>query len=131
MPEKNYLDEIEEILKRSEKKPPSSRPQWAFKLSHKLPRLRVPRPSWMPTISAGRLMIAGIALLILAMIFRALVPGLMAPLIWAGLGLFVLAYLFFLIKPSQPRYEKRWRGQSIEEEPESPWDRIRRLFKGK
>ena len=131
MPDKNYLDEIEEILKRSESKTPASNPRRAFKLSHRLPRLRIPRPSWMPTISAGRLMIAGVALLVLAMIFRAFVPGLMAPLIWAGLGLFILAYLLFLIKPSRPRYEKRWRGQAIEDESESSWDRIRRLFKGK
>jgi len=128
MPEKNYLDEIEEILKQSEDKAPPPDKRLTFSLPGRLPRMRLPRPSGLTRISPGKFLIAGVVALILAMIFRFV----MVPLIWTGLGLFVLAYIFYLIKPGRPRYEKKWRGRSIEDDPrtESFWDRIRRIFKG-
>ena len=128
MPEKNYLDEIEEILKRSEAEapPPDKRP--TFSLPGRLPRMRLPRPSGLTRISPDKFLIGGVIALILAMIFRFV----MAPLIWTGLGLFVLAYIIYLVKPGQPRYEKKWRGRPIEDDPRtvSLWDRIRRIFTG-
>lgn len=129
MPEKNYLEEIEEILRKTEGEAPARSRRWAFRLFRGLPAIRLSRPSWMPALSPSKLMIAGVGALVLAMIFRAVYRGLMAPFIWAGLGLFVLAYLYFLISPSRPRYEKRWRGKPIEDEPASPWERLRRLIR--
>ena len=128
MPEKNYLDEIEEILKRSEAETPPPDKRLTFSLPGRLPRMRLPRPSGLTRISPDKFLIGGVIALILAMIFRFI----MAPLIWTGLGLFVLAYIFYLLKPGQPRYQKRWRGHLIEDDPraESLWDRIRRIFKG-
>ena len=129
MPEKNYLEEIEEILRKTEGEAPAHSRRRAFRLFRGLPIIRLSRPSWMPTLSPSKLVIAGVGALVLAMIFRAVYRSLMAPFIWAGLGLFVLAYLYFLVSPSRPRYEKRWRGRSIEDEPVSPWERLRRLIR--
>jgi hypothetical protein len=128
MPEKKYLEEIEEILKRSEDKAPPPGPRWTFSFPGRLPRMRFPRPAGLTRLSPDKFLIGGVVALILAMIFRFV----MAPLIWTGLGLFVVAYIFYLVKPGRPRYEKKWRGRPIEDDPRTTsfWDRIRRFFKG-
>ena len=129
MPDKNYLEEIEEILRKTEGETPTRSRRRTFRLFRGLPAIRPSPPSWVRTLSPSKLVIAGVVALVLAMIFRAVYRGLMAPFIWAGLGLFVLAYLYFLVSPSRPRYEKRWRGRPIEDEPASPWERLRRLIR--
>ena len=47
-------------------------------------------------------------------------------LIWVGLALLVLGYLLFFISPRNISIEKRWRGESIEDVPDSPWGRFKR-----
>lgn len=121
MSEKKYLDEIEEILRRSEAggaKRPSPR-------TPKVPSVRLPSLRITPAVSPGKLMVGGVVALVVAMIFSSL----RGPLIWTGLGLFILAYVLFLVRPRVPRYEKRWRGRLIEEEPGSLWERIRRSWR--
>lgn len=128
MPEKNYLNEIEEILRKAEADGRSRT---------RRPRLSVPRClrgfslSW-PTITPGKALVTGIALLLLALVFRPFLSAATTPLIWASLGMFVVAYVLFLLNPRAARYEKRWRGQVIEDgQQDSPWKRIRRLLRGK
>jgi hypothetical protein len=64
----------------------------------------------------------GLAVVILAALFNPL-------LIWVGLALLVFGYLLFFITPRSINIEKRWRGESVEDVGESPWDRFKRWFK--
>jgi len=50
-------------------------------------------------------------------------------LIWVGLALLVVGYLLFFITPRNISMEKRWRGESIGDDAESPWDRFKRWIK--
>jgi len=122
MPEKKYLDEIEEILRRTE----VGEAKHAGRGAPKLPSVRLPSVHIAQTVSPGKLMVGGVVALVLAMALRPFFSWLTAPLIWTGLGLFILAYVLFLVRPRVPRYEKRWRGRPVEEEPTSLWERIRR-----
>ena len=71
-------------------------------------------------------MFAGVALLLATLLFRSIVSWVVAPLGVAGVILFVVGYGMFFIKPRQG-YEKRWRGQPIEDDSGGkPWDRFRR-----
>ncbi len=71
-------------------------------------------------ITPGRVMIAAVVVLLLALVLRA---GPIMGLI--GLLLFIVAYAMFFMRPRN-RVEKRWRGRSVEEEDDSDWwDRIR------
>ena len=121
-----YQREIEEILKQAgdlgtigrDRKPRQSfrRLLWSY-VSQSLGGR-----GW--SISPGRIMLIAGALLLSALIVRVVAPGLVAPLAWAGLLLFIVGYAMIFVKP--PRIEKRWRGQSLEDAGESWWDRIRR-----
>jgi len=50
-------------------------------------------------------------------------------LAWAGLLIFIVGYGMVLAKP--PKIEKRWRGQSMEENGESLWNRFLRRIRPK
>jgi uncharacterized membrane protein len=81
-------------------------------------------------ISAGKLMLASLVLLLLALILGA--AGLASPviLVVAGLVLFVIAYALFFVRPtSTAGYKKRWRGRLIEDDLPL-WDRFKRWLKG-
>ncbi len=77
-----------------------------------------------PAVSPGKLAIAGLLLLLFGAIIN------ITWLIWGGLGLLVGAYLLFFVKPRSSSYEKRWRGQSLEDQPSSTWEKLKRWFKG-
>ena len=80
------------------------------------------------SLSPGRLMLISVVVLLSALILRATSSGLVAPLVWAGLLLFIVAYALFFVKPRAP-LEKRWRGQLIEEPIPSWWLRLRSWLK--
>ena len=128
-----YEKEIEEILKRAEDvlpkdraepsttetKDPGSRPLRRFTGGRGL------------KISAGKLMLASFALLLVAMILGASGVGQVVYLVIAGLILFVIAYALFFVRPggsSSGGYEKRWRGRVIEDRPPL-WDRLKRWLR--
>ena len=67
-------------------------------------------------LSPGRIMLGSLGLILIAFLFRASMPGLVAPIAWVGLVVFILGYALFFINPSGS-YEKRWRGQVIESQP--------------
>ena len=74
-------------------------------------------------ITPGRVMLAAVAVLLLALIAGSVTSG-VAPLLgFAGLLLFIVGYAMFFIKPPKP--EKRWRGQPIEYG-DSWWSRLRK-----
>jgi hypothetical protein len=80
-------------------------------------------------LSPGRIMLGAFVLLLLAWWFKSSLPGLMGPMLWVALLLFILGYAFFFISPGAT-YEKRWRGQLVE--PTMPWwERLRRRTKGR
>jgi hypothetical protein len=126
-----YKREIEEILKQAGdlKSAGSGR-----KTGHSIWRLiwlnvrqSVGGKAW--SLSPGRVMLIAISLLLSALIVRVVVPGLVGPLAWAGLLLFIVAYALFFIRPR--KVDKRWRGQPLDESAanDSWWDRFRRKLK--
>ena len=127
-----YRKEIEEILRHAEEvlpkdrpKPPRGQSRASGGLSNPLSRLTGGRGL---RISAGKLMLASFALLLLALILGAAGFGVI-PLIVAGLVVFVIAYALFFVRPGvSSSYEKRWRGRLIEDSP-SLWDRVKRWLK--
>ncbi len=66
-------------------------------------------------ISPGRIMLGSLVLLLVALLIKGSMPGLVAPMVWTGIVLFILGYALFFINP--PHYEKRWRGRVIERPP--------------
>ena len=126
MPDR-YKSEIEEILKQADDV--LSEEETLRKKAHKDQpgKISVPLGISSLKISPSRIMVAGIALFLVALILLPL--GITsAPLIWAGLTLFVIAYALFFIRPRGTGYEKRWRGRIIEEQP-SLGERLKRWLK--
>ena len=128
-----YKKEIEEILKQADdvlpnggSRPASRGPGSPVSSSNPLGRLTGGRGL---RISAGKLMLASFALLLLALILGAAGIGSVVHFVVAGLVLFVIAYALFFIRPSASSYEKRWRGRIIEDSP-SLWERVKRWLKG-
>jgi hypothetical protein len=68
-------------------------------------------------------MLSGLILFVAAAFLK------LGTLVWIGLGLLVVAYLFFFIAPRSVSYEKRWRGQPLDEVYSSPWERFKRWLK--
>ena len=124
---KKYQREIEDILKQAGEVVPARRshgssaglPTLAWRYLAASVRDRSAR------FSPGRLMFIGVALLLATLIFRPLVSWMVAPLAVVGVIVFVAGYGMFFIKPRR-RYEKRWRGQPIDDDGGSLWDRFRR-----
>ncbi|MFH1141078.1 MAG: hypothetical protein V1724_05310 [Chloroflexota bacterium] len=79
-------------------------------------------------LSPGRIMLGSLALLLVALLLKSSMPGLVAPMVWTGIVLFILGYALFFINP--PSYEKRWRGNVIERPPRRR-DHFLRWFKGR
>ncbi len=123
-----YQQEIEEILGKIEElspdkvKPP--RRSFSNTLFAGLGRLLGGR-NW--SLSPGRIMLGSLVLLLVALLFRASMPGIVAPMAWMAVVLFILGYALFFISPRTPN-EKRWRGEVVESTPKW-WDRLRRWAK--
>ena len=110
-----YEKEIEDILgqanERAPGKPGSKRGRSAIS--------RLPRAGWRPprvrlNLTPGKLLLAGVALLLIALILGSFVPAIGPFAFWLGIGLFVLGYVLFFARPRRSM-ERRWRGQSIED----------------
>ena len=126
MPDR-YKQEIEEILKEAGETPPPrptpvrGEPVPSFwRLLWLYAKRLVGGRTW--PVKPGRLMLIGVSLLILALVFSRMIPGLGGPLAIAGLLLFVLAYVLFFVKPSST-IEKRWRGRRLENDT-AWWERF-------
>ena len=121
-----YQREIEEILREagdvlpSKKRARSKSNFW--RLLWLYIRQSLGGKTW--SVTPGRVMLVAISLLLLALIFSRMVPGIGGPLALAGLLLFIIGYGLFFVRP--PRIEKRWRGQLLDEPGTSWWDRFRR-----
>ena len=134
MPDK-FIREIEEILEKAEKESPqlsqrevrkskalSPRSNWSAGISRLRPVFRV---------SAGKVILASVSLLLVVILINRflLVSGTVNLLIGIGVVFLVLAYLLFFMPSSTFNYEKRWRGQPIEEK-RSIREKLRRWLRG-
>ena len=130
-----YQQEIEEILRNAgevapeekageTEKPLDDRPKAARRAatSNKAPVSFTPAKRW-PTITPGKVLMTGLVVFIVTALLQIWV------LIWVGLALLVVGYLLFFVTPRNVTIEKRWRGESIEDPPESPFDRLKRWMK--
>ncbi len=114
-----YQKEIEEILEQvNEDAPANSGPSrklrpWEAARAQSMSTGQRPKASFRLTI--GKVLLAGVVLLVLSPLLGGL--GLMAPAAWGGIILIIGAYVVYFTKPRR-QVERRWRGQSIEDEPE-------------
>ena len=112
-----YRREIEEILGDIERPPPerakSERRSLAQVVLKSVGRFLGGRSC---KLSPGRVVLGSLVLLLVALLFRASMPGLVAPIAWAAVVMFILGYALFFISPL-PAYEKRWRARLIERPP--------------
>ena len=124
------IREIEDILERAESSASDDdsrttlqkygRESWFLRLVRNGARLNA-------LLKPSRVMLAGITLLLVAVLLNTLIPGRVHLLVWAGLVLFVVAYGLFFVNPSGV-YEKRWRGRLVEDR--GSWlDRLRRRLR--
>ena len=120
-----YQREIEEILEEAGDLVPA-RPRFGFwRLIRAYIGQSLRGRRW--PLSPGRVMLIAVSLLLAALVLRGALPGLVGPLAWAGLLLFIVGYGLFFVK--RPKDEKRWRGQVLESGGESLWTRLRRRMK--
>ena len=130
-----YQKEIEEILKNAGEvapdkpgmeieKPLEDRPRAMFQAAEAVrpSEFYTPRGRW-PTITPGKVLMIGLVVFIITALLQIWV------LIWVGLALLVLGYLLFFISPRNISIEKRWRGESIEDGPDSTWGRFKRWIR--
>lgn len=145
MPDK-YQDEIEEILKGIEETKPlpagRNRRQQPAPDDMPLPALeRTPevapsRPSsrrWR-TFSPGRVMLAGLCLLLIGVLLSSFGPSSfswLSNLVWVGLLGLAAGYLLFFIRPRGKANEGQyWRGRPVAADKPSVWQRVKGWFGG-
>ena len=80
------------------------------------------------SISPGRIMLGAVILLLMAWWFTTMLPGIAGLVAWVAVILFILGYALFFINP-RSSYEKRWRGEPLEQSPSPWWARFRRRAK--
>lgn len=124
-----YQREIEEILQKAGD-------LGSTKGGRRAPRQSLTRLVWLYvkrslggkpwSLSPGRVMLFGLVLLLSTLLVMPFVHwgGYLA---WAGLLISIVGYGMVLARP--PTQEKRWRGQLIDDQGESWWDRLRRRRK--
>ena len=135
MPDK-FMREIDEILERVERGGAVEGSKDEDGPGTKRGKLRrlLPGPMWrdrFTNVSPSKVMLAGIVLLLLAVVILAFTQFKMFELLWAGLVLVVIAYLLFIAKPGGTRYQKRWRGHLVEDRRYEPmWHKVKRWLRG-
>ena len=128
MPER-YQQEIEEILEQAgelkeiHKRPNHPKSVWRLIWLYVVHAVASKAPSFRPS----RIMTYAICLLLVALIFGRSLVGIVTPLVFAGLLIFILGYGLYFMKSPKP--EKRWRGQVINYHRQSWWNRLRRNIK--
>ena len=135
MPDK-YIKEIDDILKKASavarkghdyRKP--SKP--SLKLTNSFHSWKVGFK--FPSISPGRLMVAGLVVFFFGLILNLITNGAVTLIVWSGIILFLTAYIWYIFRPrtgTTLKYEKKWRGRSIEDDtPSSLFDKFNHWFK--
>ena len=127
-----YQREIEEILGQAGEEGSGTGPDGSKPPRRPRRVSRSPRRGLSAFIrpTPGRLLLAGIALLVLAVVLNALdAPG-VRPFFWASVVLFVFAYVAYFTRPRRT-VERRWRGQPMDDpQPAGPLSRLWRWITG-
>ena len=84
---------------------------------------RLPRTN----IHPGKVMLASIAFLLVALILYNSALNHAGSLVWIAVAIFAGSYLLFFVNPNKSGHEKRWRGEVIESRA-SLLSRIKRLL---
>ena len=121
MAHQRYQREIEEILDHVNEESPADtgsrrRPRAGRAKSEVRPE-GSPRLRLAFDFSPGRLFLIGAGMLVASLVLAAFGFGFAALLAWIGIGLFVVAYVRFFVKPRRS-VDRMWRGQSIEDPPQ-------------
>jgi len=125
---RRYEEEIEDILKQAGEigsVGPTKRRKGFFVLLLSYVTQSVGGRNW--SITPGRIILTAAALLLVGLLLQSSIPGIGALMAWGGLALFIVGYAMFFIRPR--KFEKRWRGQPIDDSGEKFWDRLRRRGK--
>ena len=126
-----YQREIEEILGQTGEEGQDGGPDRPSGPSRRVARAPRRRFGRFIRPTPGRLLLAGIVLLVLAVVLNALdAPG-VRPFFWASAGLFVFAYVAYFTRPRRA-VERRWRGQPMDDPPQpaGPLSRLWRWITG-
>ncbi|MBM3925895.1 MAG: hypothetical protein FJ320_07910 [SAR202 cluster bacterium] len=131
-----FIREIEEILEKAEKDNPKASRKQAKR--YRAPDVQNSRLSGISRfkpnfrVSAGKIVLACLSLLIAIVLINQflLVSGTINLLFGVGVVFLFLAYLLFFMPSSTFKYEKRWRGQPMEER-RSIRERLRRWIRGR
>ena len=77
-----------------------------------------------------KVILSSIILLAVALLIGPIFPSFLGSFIaWAAVVIFIVGYSLVFISPSQ-KYEKRWRGQPIDEPELGFFDKVRRKLSG-
>ena len=115
-----YQREIEEILEQvNEEAPSGAKPRGGAPQAQRVRSAGRPRSGAGPraAFTSGRLMLAGVILIISSLLLIGVVPSLSGPAVWLGIFLLITGYVVHFAKPRRT-IERRWRGESIEDQPE-------------
>ncbi|MDE2838616.1 MAG: hypothetical protein OXL97_14095 [Chloroflexota bacterium] len=127
-----YQREIEEILGQAGEDGQGAGPDGSKRprTRNRVSRPRGPRLGRFLRPTSGRLLLAGIVLLVLSVLLKALdAPG-VTPFLWASVVLFVFAYVAYFTRPRRT-VERRWRGQPMDDpQPAGPLSRLWRWITG-
>jgi len=114
-----YQKEIEEILEQVNEDAPansgSGRKLRPWEVARAQSTSADPRPKASFRLTIGKVLLAGVVLLVLSPLLSGI--GFMVPAALGGIILIIGAYVVYFTKPRR-QVERRWRGQSIEDEPE-------------
>ena len=81
-------------------------------------------------IRPGKIILASLILLLIALLLGPSFPSFLGSLMaWAAVVIFILGYALIFIR-SEKKYEKRWRGEPIDEPKISFLERLRRKIIG-
>jgi hypothetical protein len=115
-----YQREIEEILDQvNEDASKGSQPKGRASQAQRTRSARRPRSGAGPRamFTSGRLMLAGVILIVSSLLMIGVLPSLAGPAVWLGIALLITGYLVYFAKPRRT-IERKWRGESIEDPPE-------------
>lgn len=127
----NIEKQIEEILNRLDQFVPEEGVVRRFRRRSRAANLQRAIAARLGRISLGQVMLTGIAVILLALLFRRVNPMLANWAVIAGLILFFTSFALSLRWGRGRRVERRWRGQVIDLSQPSLADRLRAWLKGR
>jgi hypothetical protein len=131
MPDDDIEREIKEILDKLEKFVPeeSATSRFGKRTAHWASDLQRAVVSRLASISLSQVMLAALAIVVLAWLFRYVNPGVARYVLIAGIILLVVSFVASLRTSRTVSNERRWRGRVIDLSGPSLADRLRAWFR--